>query len=55
MDPGAGRLGIYPRRQAGHHTGGLAPGGQTVAAEKRTDQNPEGGKSVTQFLSENGS
>jgi len=55
IHPGAGRRSIYPNWQAGHNANGLAGGGQTMAAEKRTDQNPDGGKSVTQFLSENGS
>ena len=55
LHPGTGRRSIHPRWQAGHYLNGMAGGGQTVAAEKQTDPDPEGGKCVTQFLSENGS
>jgi hypothetical protein len=55
MDPGAGCRNIHPGRKAVHHSGGMAGGSQAVAGKKRTDQNPESGRSVTQFLSENGS
>ena len=38
--------------KAEHPEYGLAGGSPAVAGEKRTDQDPEGGRSVTQFLAE---
>jgi hypothetical protein len=53
IHPGTGRRGIRSCWEAGHHTGGMADRRQTVAGKNLTCQNPEGRKSVTQFLSEN--
>jgi hypothetical protein len=36
-------------RPVGHHIGGLVHRGPAVAGSKRTDQDPVGGKRVTQF------
>jgi hypothetical protein len=55
LHSGLGRRGGNPGRQVGHHTDGLAGGSSAVAGEKRTDQDPKDRRSVTQFLSENGS
>jgi hypothetical protein len=52
LHSGLGRRGGNPGWQVGHHTDGLAGGSTVVDGEKRTDQDPEGGRSVTQFLSE---
>jgi hypothetical protein len=49
---GSGRRCLHPGRQVGHHADGLAGGGSALAGYKRTDQDPKGGRSVTQFLSE---